>query len=101
MTWSVVRLWLRFPVVDLFWLCVGCHSARYCSPQCQDQDWPSHGALCKEVSEALAAPKQRQVRQLARSRAAQVMAPQQQGQGQGPEAWCVCKVTEGVWVDEV
>ena len=28
--------------------CLQCHSTRYCSPECQQTDWPSHSLLCSQ-----------------------------------------------------
>ena len=28
--------------------CARCHSTRYCSPECQQTDWPSHRLLCSQ-----------------------------------------------------
>ena len=30
--------------------CARCHSTRYCSPECQQTDWPSHSLLCSQYS---------------------------------------------------
>lgn len=30
--------------------CAGCHSTNYCSPECQQTDWPSHSLLCSQYS---------------------------------------------------
>ena len=30
--------------------CARCHSARYCSPECQQTDWSSHSLLCSQYS---------------------------------------------------
>ena len=30
--------------------CAQCHSARYCSPECQQTDWPCHRLLCSQYA---------------------------------------------------
>ncbi|KAJ7259687.1 hypothetical protein C8J57DRAFT_1338970 [Mycena rebaudengoi] len=29
--------------------CTGCHLTRYCSTECQKEDWPRHGKICKTI----------------------------------------------------
>jgi len=32
--------------------CLGCRKVRYCSPECQKRDWPSHRPNCKSSAHA-------------------------------------------------
>ncbi|KAK0100014.1 hypothetical protein ONS95_013169 [Cadophora gregata] len=37
--------------------CAACRSSAYCSPACQQVDWPLHKTLCKKLSILLKAPR--------------------------------------------
>jgi hypothetical protein len=37
-------------------MCAGCRAARYCSRECQKQQWKEHRPVCKALAAAAAAP---------------------------------------------